>query len=213
MNKTLSRTLFFLLCLTLSLLAACSNELSGIRGPEATVIFDYADNSSSPEVRLCVFTETSGNVRRLEKFCLKSLKENFVWETKDFIQVQNGNKLYAGYTNFVVPQGFYIPKGEYEINYIEADQKEYSIEVLVNYEEKLYESNAENFQSLCNNLTFNKKIAIYDINQALIYFGDIKNDLTTNEKILKKYKSADSFRKVYCVQDNTFYCLLPVEKI
>ncbi len=213
MNFHLKKAYLFFLIIFAIIFASCSNSLTEVSNASLTVIYEYQNSTNYPTARLTVFVSPSENVRRVESLKVSSLENNYEWETYDVLQIQNNSKYYAGYTNFVMPEGSKFPQGDFEIYYTEADDDESSCFAKLNYNEEFYKLNAEDALQVLKNQYFVEKIAIYDINSTLIFFGNYEKDIKTTDGLLKKYKSAYSIKKIWTAQDDSVFCIFPLEKL
>lgn len=213
MNFHLKKSYLFFLIIFAIIFASCSNSLTELSNASLTVVYEYQNSQNYPTARLTVFVSPSENVRRVEKLKLSSLENNYEWETYDVLQIQNGSKYYAGYQNFVMPEGEKFPQGDFEIYYTEADDDESSCLARLDYNTDFYELNAEDALQVLKTQRFVEKIAIYDINSTLIYFGDYEKDIKTTEGLLKKYKSAYSTKKIWTSLNDSVFCIFPLEKL
>lgn len=190
----------------------CSQNIPDITSTNYSVVFSYKDDKSKPDARLCIFLQNKTDVRRCERIRLLSKKADYIWETNNVRKIAAGNYSWAGNVNFVVPEGEKIPRGIYEITYINADEEEDKTSINLYYDEKIYEytvdeliKNKENEGSM--------NIAIYDAQGCLIYFGERTEDLHTKGDIFNTFKEAESFQDIWLSYDKTVICILPENKL
>lgn len=213
MDFYIKKIFYFFSFFAVIIFFGCSNSPPKIDNVNTTVVFEFDDFENLPSSRLCVFVSPFENVRRVEKFSVLFLENDYEWETNDILQFQTSSKYYAGYTNFVMPKGEKFPNTEIQILYTESDEDEASCVGKLEYDSKFYECNLEEALKIIKSENYLEKISIYNENSTLIYFGDYVNELKSNENLLKKYKNANFMRKIWCSQDNSVICILPIEEL
>jgi len=197
----------------LLILAGCSNSLTELKSSSVSVIFDYEEEDKTPTVHLAAFTEPSNNVRRCKSLTLICNENNYKWNTEDVFKFQFNNKYYAGFANFMMPEGEKVQNGKYELYYCEADESEYLYSTILEYNNSFYDLKTDEAQKLINQSGFTQKLAVYNANQTLLYFGEYKSEFRNKKNILRNFTDAESIRVVWISGSGTEYCLMPAEKI
>lgn len=213
MDFYIKKIFYFFSFLLIVIFLGCSNSLTKIDNANATVVFEFENSENLPNSRLSVFISPSENVRRVEKISILFLENDYEWEINELLQFQTSSKYYAGYTNFVMPDGERFPHSDIKILYTEADEDESTCVIKLDYNSKFYDCNLEESLKIIKSEKYLEKISIYNENSTLIYFGDYTNELKSNENLLKIYKDAKFIRKIWCSQDNSVICILPIEEI
>ena len=216
MCKNLKNNIFFaifFLFLISFFTIACSQTVPDIVRADYSVVFDYNDEENLPASRLCVFVTSESEVRRYAAIRLFSKASGLVWETSDILKLEESEKQWAGNVNFVPPENEVIPSGIYEITFINADEEEDSLSFTVKYNDKYYKSLSSQVPELMKNQNGNKKIAIYDEDGKMLYFGNRNSELQTVRGIWNNYRDAKSFQDIWCSSDFSVMCIMPEEKV
>lgn len=213
MGPDIKKTFLFSLTFLILILSGCSNTPAELKGASIGVIFDYANDTDFPTAHLSVFAESGHNVRRCKEINLNSKETDYSWNTDTLVKYQFNNKYFAGYTNFVMPEGEKIPAGKYDITYVELDGKTASFTGRLRYNSDFYNANVSNAEDIISASKFEKKLVVFDANQVLIYFGEINAEHKNNKNILNRYKGAETKRIVWVSNDKSVLCLMPPEKL
>lgn len=193
--------------------ASCSQNLPEVRQASSSIIFEYEDDESLPQARFSVFVESVSDPRRFAGLKVHSETEGYEWEVDDLVMIENEDKTYAGYTNFVMPEGEKIPKGKYTVIFTNADEEEYETEFYLDYNTKYYELKAPDVPEFMKKRSGNNKIAIYNKDSLLIYYGERNVEFKTTRDIWNKYQNADFFNDIWSMSGNTVICILPKELV
>lgn len=201
---------FSFLFISLSFFSCADNEADVVQA-SGTMIFDFKDNESLPDVRLAVFLQVTNDVQRTESFTISHEKSGYFWNVSNPGIFTGMNKKYAFSLNLTAPEGSEIPKGTYRVKYFDAAGKDDEISFSVNYDEKLLKSNAQNFRDTLTNS--NENLALYDDSGELLFMGKAKNTWKSNDAILKDYRVAKTKRLCYVTPGNAVICMMPEEKL
>lgn len=193
--------------------ASCSQNLPEIGQANTSVIFEYEDTESLPKARFSVFVDSVSNPRRFASLRVRSEEENYEWEIDDLIMFETSEKTFAGYTNFVMPEGLEIPKGKYSVIFTNADEEEIEKEFYIDYNSDFYELKSTEIPDYMKKRSANNKIAIYDNDSLLIYYGERNKDFKTTRDIWNKYQNAEFFNDIWSMSGNTVICILPQELV
>ncbi len=192
---------------------SCSQNLPEVKYALPTVIFEYENEDSLPKGRLSIFVESASEVRRYNTITIKSLEKNYVWDTNDIVKFKVSDKMYAGYTNFVAPDGEEIPSGVYEITYINADDEKTEINATLRYDTVFYKTKGTEIPDLMKTKRAAISILIYNIDKKVIFFGEKKDELSNSRKIWNKYKDAAFYQDVWTLPDNSVMCVMPLKEV
>lgn len=192
---------------------SCSQNTPEMRNVSYSVIYDYEDGETNPDARLSLFIESESDVRRYERIVVKSNNQGYIWDIDDIKKVQLDNIQYAGVTNLKVPENEIIPSGTYVIKCINADEKETELNVTINYDDVFYELKESEVAEKMREKNGFKKIAIYDKDNIMIYFGVRTKDMQSNRDIWNFYRNAAYYQDIWCIPDNTIMCILPVQEV
>lgn len=200
----------FILIIILSFIS-CTQTVPEVKMAKSTVIFDYTDSAAFPEARLAVYVQSETNVNRYDSLKLTSPFPGYMWETKEISKLVLSNKTYVGYTNFSLPEGMKLPAGNYTAVYVNADEKNAEINVSVNYDSKIYDLKSSEIDKYMMDNNGDKKIAVYDSDNVLIFYGDY--DFTSSEDVKRKYKNGNTYNIVWNCMAGSVMCILPSENL
>ena len=189
--------------------ASCSQNTPELYSTDYSVIFDYADEENPPVARLSVFAASGSDVRRYQKIKITSLESGYSWETEVISMLDTADVQWAGCTNIVAPAGEKLPTGKYELTYYNADEKEYSVTIQVRYDAELYELLLPGLSEFMGKNRGIEKIAIYDKQHILIYFGDRTSDFRTTRDIWNFYREAASYQVIWYSRSGNVICIGP----
>lgn len=211
MGKFKAFNLFFSLFIVISLsvfcFTGCMQVVPEVAETDTSVIFEYSDEEK-PNVRLSVFAHSLSDVRRYDNLELSCEGSDFCWETSDLAIISDGNYDWVGNTNFIVPEGYIIPTGIYEMTFINADGESESINVKIDYDEKYYSLNQVQAEEEAKKDGGRKRIAIYNYDKILVYFGQQTENLKTEFNIREVYRDAKYYQYVYLVPSKGVVCIL-----
>ena len=202
------------------LFMSCSQNLPEVASTDYSVIFDYSDETSAPSARLSVFASSTSDVRRYQRIRIKSVETGWEWDTQVISKLESDNTQWAGCTNLVAPENEKLPVGTYEITYFNADEKEYSLTIDVKYDLQFYdvllpalpEVMAAKRGSSKGSKTI-EKIAIYDKEHILIYFGDRTEEFMTTRDIWNQYRDAATYQIIWYADRGTVICVTPEKQV
>ena len=200
----------FLFLLILIFPFSCSQNLPEARFALPSLIFEYEKTDSLPTARLSIFVESTSDVRRYQRITLKSVKNDYVWDTYDIVKFKSAEKMYAGYTNFVMPGEELIPSGEYQVTYENADGEKIDIKTFLNYDSSFYTKKADEIPEFMASKRAINSIIIFNAEKSVLYFGEKKDELSNSRKIWNKYRDAAFYQEVYALADNSVMCVMPV---
>ena len=171
-------------------LFSCSDSDVKISYVKAFTILDYREPAQSPEIRLAVFVETSNGVNRAES-----------------IKISNSDTQWASCVNFVCPNNTLIPEGSYELNFIDAQNKEEKTAFSIFYPENIELKNASALEESLNN-NFVESTAAYDKNGVMLRYesGQDKKDMSA---VFEENTDVAYCRRCLELTQGTVYCLMP----
>ena len=195
---------------TVFLIFSCSSPDTRIMNISSTVVFDFADSENPPACRLSVFTETSGDERRVSQIRAVHEASSLVWTCplpRKFTGQKNA--VWAGYTNFVPATGSLLPQGRYKLIYMDATGEETEGSFTVSYPEKLATSLSADYPEIVKGAE--EIIAIYDVDGNLMYFDKRKENWRSGSDIKNEYGLAGKFRVCYRINKGSVVCMMPEE--
>lgn len=203
----------FIVLITIFFSVACSQSTPELRNTNYSIIFDYTKPGEAPEVRLSVFVESEGDVRRSERMCITSNEAGYIWDFDDIKKIEINDIQYAGSTNLVVPENEKLPNGSYTVKYITADEKEVELNFTIRYDEDFYNLKEADVEKKMLDRRAVRKISIYDKNDIMLYYGIRSNELRTTRDIWNMYRDAEYYQDIWCLAGNTIMFILPLNKV
>ena len=206
---------FFFLALTglAALFISCSQNTPELSTTDYSVIFDYENDETPPAARLSIFAASVSDVRRYDKIRIKSLDTGIYWEADNIARLESENIQWAGCSNLVAPENEQLPTGKYEVTYINADEKECSVKLEVNYDIGLYEVLLSGLAEYMRAKRGIEKIAIYDKEHILIYFGDRTENFRSTRDIWNFYREAYTYQVIWYTPDGRVICIEPEKAV
>lgn len=205
-----SRTILFLSFIAfIGLFISCSQNTPEISTTDYSVIFDYEGEDAIPSARLAIFASSASDVRRYERIRITSLDTGFCWEADNLARLESEEVQWAGCTNLVAPENEQLPTGQYEITYFNADEKECTVNMDVKYDVGLYEVLLSGLAEYMADKKGIEKIAVYNKEHILIYFGNKTEELQTTRDIWNKYRDAEYYQVIWYTNDGTVICIEP----
>ena len=199
--------------LSVFFMASCTQVVPEVKYSSLSVVFDYKDEKTLPSARLCVFVETVSDARRYESINVKCVQNGFTWDVNDVFKIKSYDRMYAGNTTLLVPEGEKIPTGLYDIVFYNADLEKVETHSTLNYDSEFYESKSGDVPEMMRKRGGRKNIAIYDKEGKMLYYGERTDKLDDTRKIWNKYRNAASFNEVWKLPNNSVICVMPLEQV
>lgn len=206
------RFLAFLSVILVSLFVfvSCDSSTPKVQNVSSSVVFDYADEESFPDVYLSVFASPDCEISRIESIRFVHEETNLEWKCETLERFDGkGKKSWVGYTHFLPLQGSKFPIGRYNFYISDMAGTEEKSLFFVNYPNNLFESRAKDFPGVLKlpNMT---KIALYNQEDVVIYYGDMQKEWKKSlNQIKDSYSGAVSYRLVYYINNGNILCLMP----
>lgn len=194
-------------------MASCTQVVPEVKYSSLSVVFDYKDEKTLPSARLCVFVETVSDARRYESINVKSAQNGFTWDVNDVFKIKSYDRMYAGNTSLLVPEGEKIPTGLYDVVFYNADLEKVETQTNLNYDSEFYECKSGDIPEMMRKRGGRKNIAIYDKEGKMLYYGERTDKLDDTRKIWNKYRNAASFNEVWKLPNNSVICVMPLELV
>lgn len=203
---------FFLLLLSLSFFYSCSDSEPQLAGATGSVVFDYADGTSQPAVKLSVFTMTASEVRRASKISVTARKNGYQWTVDSPRLISSEGRQWAGYTNLEPVTGETIPTGTYDLIYTDAAGREINTTFSVDYPDALMTSTADSVKTILT-VPLEEYTALYDDAGQLLFFDKAKNTWNDVQSIRRDYPDAVAERKCLETLDQRIICIMPPKQL
>ena len=193
------------------LMASCSNNVPQVQNAKLNIIFDYETMDSLPEARIGVFVEATSNPRRFDKIIVTPKGTDYSWEVTELVLADNNAQKYCGAVNLVMPLKEYFPTGEYEIEFIQADEEKSDVKIGLFYDKNLYSVKGTEISGVMNRMSGSKMLKIYDAEKKIIYYGPRTVELRDARNIWNNFRDAAEFQETWVC--GNIICNLPVEKV
>ena len=216
MGSTLSKTkitLFLFAAALILLFSSCSQNTPELTTTDYSVIFDYDGEDNPPTARLSIFASSASDVRRYERIRITSLETGLCWEADNLTRLESEDLQWAGCTNLVAPENEELPSGQYEITYFNADEKECTVNLDVHYDLGLYDVLLSGLADYMAEKKGIEKIAVYDKEHILIYFGDRTEEFKTTRDIWNRYREAEYYQVIWYLRNGTIICIEPEKAV
>jgi len=196
-------------------LLSCSNVAPELEQSDYSVIFDYKNENIPPDVRLAIFMESKSDVRRFSRIRIKSLETGFIWDFDNIEMVleSDGGSQWAGNANLKAPENEVIPNGKYEVTYYNADEKYVSSSIEVEYDTSFYDIKATEIEKIMKENGGILKIAIYNKEKLMIYFGEKTEEFQTDNSIKNAYVDAEYYKDVWNSKNSNVIFIMPEIKV
>lgn len=192
---------------------SCSQNLPELNTTDYSVIFDYSDEENPPAARLAVFASSESDVRRYQRIKITSLETGWYWDTDSIAKIDEEETQWAGCTNLRAPEDEKLPTGTYEVTYYNADEKEFSLTLDVKYDIELYDVLLPALPQFMSENNGIERIAIYDKEHILIYFGERTEELQTTRDIWNKYTEASFYQIIWYSASGNVICITPEKPV
>lgn len=211
--KTHTAALAAVVVMLCAIFSSCSNNIVQTTDAKLSVVFDYDSYEELPKARLSVFVEAESNPNRLETITVTCKECEYVWESDDLVLAQNNEVKYCGLTNIVMPADEKIPKGEYTVTYLAADNEKKEMKAVLNYDQSFYETKAENVGVLMNKYLGSRMLTVFGEENKILYYGPRSSQYSDARGIWNEYRNAQEFQESWVSSSGNVVCNLPVEKV
>ncbi len=195
------------------LFMSCSQNTPELYTADYSVVFDYTNDETPPSARLTVFASSGSDVRRYERIKITSLETGWCWDTEVLSRLQADDEQWAGCTNLVAPENEKLPVGTYEVTYFNADEKEYTLTLDVRYDLEFYDILLPALPEFMSKQHAIEKIAVYDKEHILIYFGDRTEEFITTRDIWNHYREASTYQVIWYSRNGNVICITPEKPV
>ena len=154
---------------------SCSQVTPEVISPEYSVIFEYEDEKSNPKARMSIFVESLTDVNRYERIRVYCENGGYIWDFNEIATFTNKNRSWTGNTNLKMPQNQIFPSGKYELIFYNADEKDTSVILNVNYDSSFYKLTSSESENLLKNKPatdeeeYKIECAALDVSKAFVY--------------------------------------------
>lgn len=178
----------------------------------ASVVFEYNDESSYPEASLSVFVQTEHEAQRADNIKIMRPDENLTWIINSPVLLRNGDNEWAGYSVILPAEGSVVANGEYKVVYTDAAGSEAEGFFTVKYKEDILSSNVSSIRS-ASGVSLSENVALFDNDMNMLFYGKAKNTWKTNQNILRDYSRASYIRHVLSTSSGNLVFKKPLENL
>ncbi len=200
------------LLLFFSLIISCSDSSAEIISATGTVVFDYKDSESKPDVYLSVYLQTESEAQRANFVKVYSPDKKYSWNIAEPVIFSGNNKSYAGYSVLRFLDGKELPCGVYSVEYRDAAGEQSKSTFSISYNSELLLSNSKNAKEK-SGLKLTENVILYDKDFNMLFFGNMKNSWRKRSNITKDYSRAVYLRKTLTTNGTALMLKLPLEEI
>ena len=194
-------------------ITSCSQVTPEVISPEYSVIFEYEDEKSNPKARMSIFAESISDVNRYDRIRIVCENGGYIWDFDEIAMFSNQKRSWAGNTNLVMPQNQVFPSGKYELTFYNADEKDTSVILNVNYDSSFYKLTSSESENLLKNKNAVTKIAVYDKNRTMIYFGEKSSSFKSSTEIWNTFSNAKYYQDIIITPENNVMCIMPEKEV
>lgn len=203
---------FSIILASLFMLDSCDSSLPKVQNVNSSIVFDYEDRESYPEVYLSVFASPDCDIARISNIRFENEETNLEWKCENLERFNGkGKKDWVGYSHFMPVAKGKFPIGRYNFYITDMAGNEEKSLFFVNYPDYLFECKAQDFPNILKSSN-TQKIALYNEKDIVIYYGDMQKEWKrSTSEIKNSYSDAISYRLVYYMNNGNILCLMPFE--
>ena len=189
--------------------------ISTAKEKERTLYHEVSDyvKKSNPKARMSIFVESLTDVNRYERIRVYCENGGYIWDFNEITTFTDKNRSWTGNTNLKMPQNQIFPSGKYELIFYNADEKDTSVLLNVNYDSSFYKLTSTESENLLKNKNAIKKIVIYDKNHQIIYFGEKSSSFDTPRRIWNTFSNAKYYQDILITPGNYVICIMPEKEV
>jgi hypothetical protein len=207
MMRFLTRSL--LLLPLLLALAACSDSVPALAEVRIMPVFEFADDSSNPRMFASLLVRPTSDVERIQTLTLVQPSTGYQWliTSPATMTMRDGTWVTGPRLASEDPTGFV--EGDYEVIYTDSSDRVARLPLTLKYASGYLTTTTATFMQLMprNAVT---KIAVYDAEGQLIYFGPRSDDMGDNDAVKRKFPDVVNWREIVAPPDNSMAVLLPL---
>lgn len=198
-----------LILLSLLFFFSCADTTPVILSVHYSLVYDYASETSEPQKRLSVFVSPDTESTRFSELLIQHMESNMSWSIKNPTIITSGSKEFIGCPNLMPNIDGDFPLGEYKLIYTDVASRsvesKFTLKPIPSFEKN--PPTASNYKSIVEKKIAKEfifdRVALYDENDELIYYGGQKRDLLKLEEIRKNYPDARKMRRYRMRNDNS----------
>lgn len=198
--------------LALGLLSSCSDGDAAAVESSGTVVFDYADAESAPEVRMAVFVRLDSDARRAGAVLVEHEETKLQWLVENPLVIAGASRQWAGHNNLRPAGGRAIPEGRYYVLYSDKAQAESGTMFSLTYPQELCGAALPRAVALVAGSAA-RRIVLYGADGGMLFCDARKTLWHSAAAIRKDFPAAASFRYYYLSADSAAAVLTPVKSI
>jgi hypothetical protein len=206
MKKAIAFSSIFPLLL---LIFSCADSVPAIADAKLMAVFEFSAEGARPSMFLFEMVYPTSTIDFADSLLLTHPASGFVWKSINPLELRNNNVVWicsprlAPYNN---EEGF--AEGQYLATYTDTSGRVSERTVRLVFPQGLKTSTTQTVAALLPENTV-RKIAVYDEDENLLYYGERSDGVTTNDEIHSHYSTAFSYRECISTSGNTVTVLLP----
>jgi hypothetical protein len=194
----------------LCVLASCTDSVPALFDARLLPVFDFASDTARSVLYVHVLAQPASSLDLADSLKLTHSETGFAWNIDAPITLQGSGGVWLASPRLAPQdrtQGF--APGAYRIAYMDTAGRVAERSLDLAFPAALKTASAKTAASALPGETA-AKIAIYDQDGNLLYFGDRAQTLSADGQILQRYSAAFSYRECLIPQDNSLAVLLPL---
>lgn len=209
------KRIFFIISIFVTFLfVSCTDTTPIILSVNTTLVYEYQSETDSPTMRLSVFVQPDTEPERFQKIDVINIETGYIWTITDAQVISVGEKNYIGCTTLRPYNSGFFPLGQYNVIYTDiasrSDEMNFELKNPQSFETQSISSFSYSDiekKQVAKEFIFDR-VALYDENEDLIYYGGQKQNLSKVEEIRRYYSNARTMRRYRMVSGNTCGILL-----
>jgi hypothetical protein len=172
-------------------------------------VFEYADDVAPPRMYAYLLVRPASDVARIQSLTLRQPATGFQWLITQTaaMTVRDATWVTGARLAPEDPAGF--DEGEYEVIYTDSSDRVSRLVTTLNYVPDYLTSTTATFRELMSeNAT--AKLAVYDVEGQMLYFGPRSDDLADADAIKRRYPDYFSWREIVSPPNNAVAAVLPL---
>lgn len=199
----------FLVCFVILFLCGCENSVPNILSINAFLVCDFESEAVSPEFRLAVFADVASDAGRSSSLKISSRSaDGYEWLIENFVSAREDRHQWVGNANLVCPNGLPAPLGRYEAVYTDLAGQTKETSFNLAYPEWVISIYAGDFPDAMGE-GYREDVAVFSEGDVLIYYGERKNEWTSDSEIFLANEGAKYLRKCYSDAQKSVLFVMP----
>ncbi|MDR3311941.1 MAG: hypothetical protein LBS64_02265 [Spirochaetaceae bacterium] len=197
-----------LLC-ALCLLAACSDSPPELAEARLIPVFEFSQEKTRPSMFVHLLVHPTSDLTLADSIALVQPDTGFVWRVTGATALENPDAPWVTGPRLAPAVGAGFSEGTYRVVYTDSSERAAQVEAPLTYLPEILSATIDTVaQYLPDNAA--RRLAVYDAQGFLLYFGSRGSDLGDDTAIRAKYPLAFSWRECISPPGNALGVLLPM---